>query len=110
MSHELAVGESMTREEGDLRVRTTRTEEHLFTTTYEDPDTDAVRLAMQVDITTGETAIDPRHVDASFWTLIAEGTERPVSDLRAVLGEVPNPSIEVQPERRAIRVYSEEDE
>jgi hypothetical protein len=64
---ELAVGESLKlSEEGDdLCVETTRSEEHLFTTTYRDADTGTLRLALQVDITTGSTAIDPRSYDAT---------------------------------------------
>lgn len=105
---ELAVGEStIIKEVAGLTVKTTRTEETLFTTTYVDADTGDVRLALQVDITTGQTALDPRHIDASFWTLVAEGEERPVSELEDALRAVSNPSIEVEPERREIRVYSE---
>lgn len=106
---ELAVGESLvTQEDGDLIVETTRTEETLFTTTYTDAETGELRLALQVDVTTGKTALDPRHIDHSFWTLVAEETTRPLSALSSVLAEIPNPSIEVQPEERIIRVFSEE--
>lgn len=106
---ELAVGESLvTKEDGDVRVKTTRTAETLFTTTYTDAETGTVRLALRVDVTTGRTAIDPRHVDRSFWTLFAEEEERPMSELEAVLRSVPDPSIEVEPEERTIRVYEEE--
>ena len=107
---ELAVGESMiVSDEGDaLTVETTRTEEHLFTTTYTDADTGELRLALQVDITTGSTALDPRHIDADFWTLIQDGDAHPMSDLKRVLRRVPDPSIEVKPDRREIHVYEEE--
>lgn len=106
---ELAVGESMvTQDDGDLIVETTRTEETLFTTTYTDADTGELRLALQVDVTTGRTALDPRHIDAAYWTLMVEHTERPMSALSSVLAEIPNPSIEVQPEDSIIRVFSEE--
>lgn len=107
---ELAVGESLvTKEEGDVRVETTRTAETLFTTTYADVETGNVRLALRVDVTTGRTAIDPRHVDRSFWTLIAEDDQRPMSELEAVLRSVSDPSIEVKPDDRTIRVYSDEE-
>jgi hypothetical protein len=106
---ELAVGESMTRTDGGLTIETTRTEEHLFVTTYRDPETGDVTLALQVDITTGATAIDPRHLDESFWRLVAEGEERPVSALQKTLAALPDPSIEVKPEDRAIHVYTEAD-
>ncbi len=110
MSEELAVGESMVvKDDGNLTVKTTRTEETLFTTTYVDSETGAVRLALQVDITTGATAIDPRHIDTSFWTLVAGGEERPMTALEEALRAVPDPSIEVNPEKREIRVYSEEE-
>jgi hypothetical protein len=105
---ELAVGESLvTRDDDVMTVETTRVEETLFTRTYADPETGALRLALQVDVTTGRTAIDPRHVDRSFWTLVAGGEERPMSELEAALGEIPDPSIEVKPEARAIRIYTE---
>jgi hypothetical protein len=73
---ELAVGESfvVSDEEDPLRVETTRSDEHLFTTTYRDPDTGTLRLALQVDITTGATAVDPRSYDADFWTLVVGGS------------------------------------
>jgi len=106
---ELAVGESLvTQDDGEVIVETTRTEETIFTTTYTDAETGALRLALQVDVTTGKTALDPRHIDESFWTLVAEETTRPVSDLSTVLAEIPNPSIEVQPEDRVIRVFSDD--
>ena len=107
---ELAVGESMIiSEEGDaLTVETTRTDEHLFTTTYTDADTGELRLALQVDITTGSTALDPRHIDADFWTLVQEGDAHPVADLKRVLRRVPDPSVEVKPDRREIHIYEEE--
>jgi hypothetical protein len=105
---ELAVGEStIVKEVAGLTVKTTRTEETLFTTTYVDAETEDVRLALQVDITTGKTALDPRHIDTSFWTLVADGEERPFSELKDALHEVSDPSIEVEPERREIHVYDE---
>jgi hypothetical protein len=108
---ELAVGESMvTSDDGGVRVETTRTEEHLFTTTYTDVETGTLRLALQVDITTGQTALDPRHIDDSFWTLLAAGTERPMDDLTQVLQAMADPSIEVKPEAREIRVSPGGDE
>ena len=107
---DLAVGESMvTSDDGDLIVETTRTEETLFTTTYTDADTGDLRLALQVDITTGNTALDPRHIDRAYWTLVAGAEERPMSALEDVLRSIPDPSVEVKPERRAIHVYAEED-
>ena len=107
---ELAVGESMvTSDDGPLHVETTRTEEHLFTTTYTDPDTGALRLALQVDITTGETAVDPRHLDRSFWTVVAEGTSRSPTTLEAAIRSVPDAGIEVKPDAKEIRVYPEAD-
>lgn len=107
---ELAVGESMvTSDDGPLRVETTRTEEHLFTTTYTDPETGALRLALQVDITTGETAVDPRHLDRSFWSVVADGTRHPADKLEAAIRSVPDAGIEVKPEPREIHVYSESD-
>lgn len=109
MSTELAVGESLVTHDGDdIVAETTRTEETLFTTTYKDTDTGTIRLALQVDITTGATAIDPRHIDTSFWTLVAGGEERPMSAFKQALREIPNPSIEVDPERREIQVYADE--
>ena len=108
-STELAVGESLvTDETAGLTVETTRTEEHLFTTTYRDTDTGTLRLALQVDITTGRTAIDPRSLDASFWTLVVGPEKRPADSLRAAFGAVSDPSIEVTPEDRTIHVYAEE--
>lgn len=105
---ELAVGETLvTRDDGVMKVETTRTEETLFTRTYKDAETGELRLALQVDVTTGSTAIDPRHVDRSFWILIAGGDERPMSELEGTLGEIPNPSIEVTPEDRELRIYAE---
>lgn len=107
---ELAVGESMvTSDDSPLRVETTRTEEHLFTTTYTDPETGALRLALQVDITTGETAVDPRHMDRSFWTVVADGTHHSGDKLETAIRNVPNAGIEVKPEDRQIRVYSDND-
>jgi hypothetical protein len=107
---DLAVGESMvTSDDGDLIVETTRTEETLFTTTYTDVDTGDLRLALQVDITTGSTALDPRHIDRSFWTLVAGGEERPMSALEDALRSIPDPSVEVKPDRREIHVYAEEE-
>lgn len=104
---ELAVGESMvTKEAGGLRVETTRSEQTLFTTTYTDMETGDVRLALRVDVTTGQTAIDPRHIDSSFWTLVADDQEYPMSELPQVLGQFDAPSIEVKPEDHAIRVYA----
>lgn len=107
---ELAVGESLTVEEtDDLIVETTRTEETLFTTTYTDADTDELRLALQVDVTTGRTALDPRYIDASFWTLVARGDTHPMAELTEVLRTFRDPSIEVETDDREIRVYAEED-
>lgn len=105
---ELAVGESLvTRDDEDWTVETTRTKEHLFTTTYRDADTGTLRLALQVNITTGATALDPRHIDTSFWTLVVDGIERSMSDLKSVLATIPDPGIEVKPDREEIHVYSE---
>ena len=103
---ELAVGESfVVSDEGDpLRVETTRSDDHLFTTTYRDPDTGTLRLALQVDITTGATAVDPRSYDADFWTLVVGG-RRPGTDLKAALASFENSGIEVEPERSVLRVY-----
>jgi hypothetical protein len=99
----------ITSDEGDaLTVETTRTDEHLFTTTYTDAETGALRLAVQVDITTGATALDPRHIDADFWTLVHDGDTHPVSALKRVLRRVPDPSIEVKPDRQEIHIYEEE--
>jgi hypothetical protein len=107
---ELAVGDSLTVEEtDDLVVETTRTEETLFTTTYTDAETGELRLALQVDVTTGRTALDPRHIDASFWTLVARGETHPMSDLKAVLADFRDPTIEVETDDREIRVYAEEE-
>jgi hypothetical protein len=103
---ELAVGESMTRTDGGLRIETTRSEEHLFTTTYTDPDTGTVTLALQVDITTGATAIDPNAFDPSVWTLRVGAEATPTTDLRAALRAVDDPSLEVDPEAREIHVSS----
>ncbi|WP_208426395.1 MULTISPECIES: hypothetical protein [Salinibacter] len=107
---ELAVGESfVTSEEGDdLRVETTRSEEHLFTTTYRDAETGTLRLALQVDITTGSAAIDPRSYDADFWTLVVEGLPRPDLDLRSALASVEEPGIEVDTGRRELHVQSDD--
>jgi hypothetical protein len=105
---ELAVGESLTVEEtDDLVVETTRTEETLFTTTYTDAETGQLRLALQVDVTTGRTALDPRHIDASFWSLVARGKTHPMSELEEVLGTFRDPSIEVETGDREIRVYAD---
>jgi hypothetical protein len=105
---ELAVGESMvTSDDGPLHVETTRTEEHLFTTTYTDPDTGALRLALQVDITTGETAVDPRHLDRSFWTVVTADPRPPADTLETAIRRVPDASLEVKPERQEIQVYSD---
>jgi len=110
MHEELDIGESLvTSDDGDLRVETTRTEEHLFTRTYRDVETDELRLALQVDITTGRTAIDPRSFDRSFWTVVVGEEERPAADLESALAAVDDPSIEVHPERRVIRVYAGEE-
>ena len=108
---ELAVGESLKlSEEGDdLRVETTRSEEHLFTTTYRDADTGTLRLALRVDITTGSTAIDPRSYDDAFWTLVVEGIPRPDMDLRSALASVTDPGVEVETDRRELQVYAEGD-
>jgi len=107
---ELAVGESMVvNDDGDLRVETTRTKETLFTTTYTDAETGELRLALQVDITTGSTALDPRHIDASFWTLIADGEPRPMSALKRVLGSFDDPSVEVKPEAHEIHVHADDE-
>lgn len=106
---ELAVGESLTVEEtDDLLVETTRTEETLFTTTYTDPETGALRLALQVDITTGRTALDPRYIDTSFWTLVARGKTHPMANLTEVLSTFRDPTIEVETDAREIHVYAEE--
>lgn len=105
---ELAVGESMvTSDNGPLRVETTRTEEHLFTTTYTDPETEVLRLALQVDITTGETAVDPRHLDRSFWTVVVDGTQHSADKLEAAIRSTPDAGIEVKPKKREIQVYSD---
>lgn len=107
---ELAVGESLTVEEtDDLVVETTRTEETLFTTTYTDVETGELRLALQVDVTTGKTALDPRYMDASFWTLVAGGETRPMADLKEVLAGFRDPTVEVETDNREIRVYPAED-
>ncbi len=107
---DLAVGESMVTHDGDvLMAETTRTEETLFTTTYSDANTGELRLALQVDITTGSTALDPRYIDRSFWTLVAEGETRPMSALEDALRKIPDPSVEVKPEQREIHIYAEEE-
>jgi len=108
---ELAVGESfVTSEDGDdLRVEATRSEEHLFTTTYRDAETGTLRLALQVDITTGAAAIDPRSYDADFWTLVVEGLPRPDLDLQSALASVEDPGIEVDTDRRELHVQAEDD-
>lgn len=107
---EVAVGESLpTRLKGGLEIKTTRSKEHLFTTVYADADTGEVRLALQVDIRTGQTAIDPRRLDRSFWTLVVGEDRYPASKLERVLGHVPSPGIEVHPEPRELRIYSDRD-
>jgi len=107
---ELAVGESMVvSDDGDLRVETTRTKEMLFTTTYTDTETGELRLALQVNVTTGATALDPRHIDTSFWTLVADGEPRPMSALKQVLHSFDDPTIEVKPEAREIHVYEDDE-
>ena len=107
---ELAVGESLvTSDEDDaLLVETTRTDEYRFTTTYREADTGTLRLALQVDITTGATAVDPRSYDADFWTLVVCGERRPGADLQAALALFDDPGIEVEPERNMLRIYEEE--
>jgi len=107
---ELAVGESIviSDEDDPLRVETTRSDEHLFTTTYRDPDTGTLRLALQVDITTGTTAVDPRSYDADFWTLVVRGDRRPGADLKTALASFADPRIEVKPDRRELHVYAED--
>lgn len=105
---ELAVGDSLiVSDEGDLRVETTRSDEYLFTTTYRDADTGTLRLALQVDVRTGSTAIDPRSYDAEFWTLEVAGEERPGTELKAALGRFTDPGVEVEPDRQVIRVYED---
>ncbi len=108
---ELAVGESFIRsDEGDdLRIETTRSEEHLFTTTYRDAETGTLRLALQVDITTGTTAIDPRSFDAEFWTLVVGKEQRPDADLEEALAVFDDPGIEVVPECRQLRIDGGQD-
>lgn len=108
---ELAVGESLTvsDEDDDLRVETTRSDEHLFTTTYRDPETGTLRLALQINITTGATALDPRSYDADFWTLDVGGDKRPGTALEEALREIDDPGLEVDPEHREIQIYSEAD-
>lgn len=106
---ELAIGESLVTEEtDDLVVETTRTGETLFTTTYKDRETGKLRLAVQIDVTTGRTALDPRHVDRSYWTLVAGGEKRPMAELEKALEGLRDPSVEVEIDDRQIRVYSEE--
>ena len=108
---ELAVGESLVTsdEEDALRVETTRTDEYLFVTTYRDADTGTLRLALQVDITTGATAVDPRSYDADFWTLVVEGDRRAGGDLKTALASVSDPGIEVKPDRRELHVSAGSD-
>ena len=105
---ELAVGESLpTRREGGLEIETTRSKEHLFTTIYADADTGEVRLALQVDIRTGQTAIDPRRLDRTFWTLVAKGKSYPAAGFEELLRQFRSPGLEVKPEAREIRVYAD---
>ena len=107
---ELAVGESMVvDDEGDLRIETTRTDETLFTTTYTDAETGAPRLALQVDISPGPPPLDPRHIDASFWTLVADDESHPMSALKQTLRSFDDPTIEVKPAAREIHVYPDEE-
>mgnify|MGYP006934467934 CR=1 FL=1 len=108
---ELAVGESLpVSEEGPLQVKTTRTDEHLFTTAYRDVDSGQLRLVLQVDITTGATALDPRSFDAGFWTLRVRGDERPGTALREALASFDDPGLEVHPKETAIHIYSDEED
>lgn len=108
---ELAVGESLvlSEDDDDLRVETTRSEEHLFTTTYRDAETGTLRLALQVDVTTGTTAIDPRSYDADFWTLVVRGSPRQALGLNEALSLFDDPGVEVKPERQELHVYAEDD-
>ena len=66
-------------------------------------------LALQVDITTGATAVDPRSYDADFWTLVVGGERRSGTGLEAVLASFEDPGIEVEPERSVLRIYEEGD-
>ncbi|MFB6097564.1 MAG: hypothetical protein ABEK84_00315 [Salinibacter sp.] len=107
---ELAVGESLTVSAGgDLRVETTRSDEYLFTTTYRDAESGTLRLALQVDLTTGSTAVDPRSYDAEFWTLDVAGERRPGTALEEALGRFADPGLEVDTEQRVIHLYEEAD-
>lgn len=85
-------------------MKTTRSGETLFTTTYVDAETGDVGLELRVDVRTGRTALDPRHLYPSFWIPVVEGDERPMSELEDALRAVRNPSIEVEPELRQIHV------
>jgi hypothetical protein len=106
---ELAVGESLpTRREGRLEVETTRSKEHLFTTIYSDADTGEVRLALQVDIRTGQTAIDPRRLDRTFWTLVAGNETYSATNFERLLRQFRSPGIEVMPKAQEIRLYDDE--
>jgi hypothetical protein len=106
---ELAVGESLpARREGRLEVETTRSKEHLFTTIYSDADTGEVRLALQVDIRTGQTAIDPRRLDRTFWTLVAGDQTYSATNFERLLRQFRSPGIEVMPEAQEIRLYDDE--
>ena len=73
---ELAVGDRLvvSDDEDPLHVVTIRSDDHLFVTTYRETADGPVRLALQVDITTGATAIDPRSFARAFWTLVVRGT------------------------------------
>lgn len=111
MSEELEIGEStVLDDDGPLTVEMTRTGEHTFTKAYKDPDTGERRLVVRLDVTTGSTAIDPRRVDESYWTLIVRGVERPISELEQAIRTVPSPGVEVAPEEQEIRVYSHPEE
>ncbi len=103
---ELAVGDRLvvSDDEDPLHVVTIRSDDHLFVTTYRETADGPVRLALQVDITTGATAIDPRSFDRAFWTLVVRGTPQPQAGLREALAAVRDPSIEVVPMRRELRI------
>lgn len=102
----LAIGDRLvvSDDEDPLHVVTTRSDDHLFVTTYRETEGGPVRLALQVDITTGGTAIDPRSFDRAFWTLVVRGTPQPQARLREALAAVTDPSIEVMPARRELRI------
>jgi hypothetical protein len=102
----LAIGDRLvvSDDEDPLHVVTTRSDDHLFVTTYRETEGGPVRLALQVDITTGATAIDPRSFDRAFWTLVVRGTPQPQARLREALAAVTDPSIEVMPARRELRI------